>query len=254
LFERQSASAGVAANYYALWGGLASPQQADRILAGLWDRRRETADWGPCENPYAKFFALQTLLERGEAERALAMVRTYWGAMAKVGLATVPEVFRDGEALSRDALADRPPVPPAFSLEASAGNPGASDEREDARAAVRDGPGAAGFGPHGAHLPPVFCHGWGAYAEVLLARWVLGVHPAEPGFESVRLAPMPGDLEEVSGSLWTPKGRVEVAVRRSDGRRRVTVALPDGMTYSADLRHLDGRDEVEVTHRAPAGA
>ena len=223
LFDRLSASAGAAANYYALWGGLASPRQAERILAGLWDRQRETADWGPYENPYAKFFALQALLAQGQVDRALAMVRTYWGAMAQARLATVPEVFRAGEGAttSAAALAGKPPVPP-----------GASGET---------------FGPHGAHLPPVFCHGWGAYVEALLARWVLGVHPAEPGFRVATLAPMPGNLEDVSGGLWTPKGRVEVTVRRSGGRRQVTVELPGDMVYRTDLRHLGPRDEVRVT-------
>ena len=74
----------------------------------------------------------------------------------------------------------------------------------------------------------------------------MGVHPEEPGFEPARLAPMPGSLVRVSGSVWTLKGRVRVAIRVSRGQRRVRVEVPEGMRYRLDRRHLGGGDEVQV--------
>ncbi|MGB2795752.1 MAG: alpha-L-rhamnosidase N-terminal domain-containing protein [Phycisphaerae bacterium] len=217
LFENLSESAGPATNYYALWGGLATSRQADRMLENLWSGETEAADWGEFENPYVKRFALEALLGRGEADRAVAMVRGYWGAMAEARLAAVPEMFRAGVPRAGEATAE------------------------------------GDFGPNGRRLAPAGCHGWGAYPEALVARWVLGVHPEEPGFEPARLAPMPGGLVRVSGSVWTPKGRVRVAIGASRGRRQVRVEVPEGMRYRLDRRHLEKSDEVQIVGGEEAG-
>jgi len=211
LFDRTTPTASASTNYYALYGGLPSPAQADQMLARLWrDGQTESADWGPQENPFVKYFALEALLERGQADRALALIRSYWGAMAKAGLATVPEMF---------------PLPPAEV--AGARHP-------------------AGEGPYGGLPAAVLCHGWGVHPAALLARWILGVRPAGPGFEPLLLAPMPGDLKNISGRVWTPKGEVEVAIRRAGKRRRIQITLPEDMPYRLDRRRLDDRDEVEI--------
>jgi hypothetical protein len=207
-FDNVSSTASPATNYYALWGGLAGPKRADQVLARLWADAKETADWGPLENPFVKYFALAALLERGQADRALAMVRSYWGAMAEAGYATVPEVFRPG--------------------------------------AAGDLPETTVEGPYGRPPPRVACHGWGAYVEALLAEYVLGVRPAGPGFGPALLAPMPGGLRKVSGGVWTPKGLVEVSMRTVRGRRRVRYRLPEGMPWQLDRSHLAEQDEVEV--------
>ena len=215
-FDNVSPTSSPATNYYALWGGLAGPKRAERILSRLWTDVQETADWGPLENPFVKYFALEALLERGQVDRALVLVRSYWGAMADVGYTTVPEVFRPG------AEAD-PPEP-------------------------------APEGPYGRPPPRVACHGWGAYPEALLAPYVLGVRPEGPGFEPAALAPMPGRLRKVQGGIWTPKGLVEVLMRVVRGRRRIRYRLPAGMAWRLDRSHLAERDEVQVEGGAPAPA
>jgi len=223
LYERKSARASAETNYYALYGGLATDEQADEILGRLWrDERTEVLPWGPHENPYAKYFALEALFERGQAERALAVIRRYFGAMARAGLVTVPEVFP----LPGCSAGVRPRRPH-----------GAQGP------ALRDG---GGDGPHGGLPPPVLCHGWGAWPPALVARWVLGVHPGGPGFEPLVLAPMPGSLGQVSGRAWTPKGFVEVSIQRKAGRREIRAVLPEGLPYRLDRRHLAKEDEVEV--------
>jgi len=218
LYENLSDAHTPATNYYALYGGLATPRRADRILANLWKNdRTESANWGACENPYVRTFALEALLERGYGARALAMIRSYWGAMAKAGLATVPEVFplpTDGQVTSR---------------------------RPDAMG-----------GPYNGHPPWVYCHGYGVAPAALVAKWILGVAPGGPGFDPLRLAPMPGDLRRISGRVWTPKGPVEVAIEPARGRRRIRAVLPDGLRYRLDRRHLDPDDEVEVAGGKPA--
>jgi len=210
LFARMARQGSPATNYYALWGGLAAEEQAEAVLARLWkDPSTETADWGPRENPYVKYFAAEALLARGRAAEALAMLRDYFGRMKRGGLATVPEVF---------------PVP-------------APDEAPP--------PGADG-GPYGTRVPWVLCHGTGVYPPALVARWILGVAPEGPGFERLRLAPMPADLKRIEGRVWTPKGWVQVAIRATKKRRTVRATLPEGLAYRLDRTHLDAGDEVEV--------
>jgi len=212
LFEHLSSGASPASNYYALYGGLATDEQAERVLANLWKgTSAESADWGPRENPYVKYFALEALLERSQAARALAMIRSYWGAMAKAGLATVPEIF---------------PLP-------KEGNGDGRDGHFE--------------GPYGRPPPPVLCHGWGVHPAALVAKWILGVQPAGPGFDPLLLAPMPGDLTNLSGRAWTPKGPVEVAIGRNNRGRKIRILVPGEMPYRLDRRHLSADDEVEVS-------
>jgi len=210
LFEHPSAEATAATNYYALYGGLATDEQAVRILANLWRDGRDAADWGPRENPYVKYFALEALLERDQAERALEVIRRYWGGMARRGLVTVPEAFPLGD-----------------------GRRGPSED-------------GAVEGPYIVRPPEVLCHGWGVHPAALVARWILGVRPGGPGFEPLLLAPMPGDLKDIRGRVWTPHGPVEVAIRSRAGRREVRAAVPEGMPYRLDRRHLAADDAVEV--------
>jgi hypothetical protein len=219
LFEHPSRRASPQTNYYALYGGLATDEQADRILGNLWTADGDhTVSWGSRENPFVKYFALEALFERGRAKEALSIIRRYWGAMARAGLTTVPEVF------------------PLTGAKAKG-----------------DGDGYA-EGPYGRRPPEVLCHAWGVHPAALLARWVLGVHPEGPGFAPLRFAPMPGNVGPISGTLWTPKGMVGVSIGRdpsaslrAGGRgRKIRATFPQDMPYRLDRRHLADDDRVEV--------
>jgi hypothetical protein len=210
LFARVAREGSAATNYYALWGGLASDEEAEAVLARLGeDPSAGAADWGPRENPYVKYFAAEALLARGRAAEAMALVGDYFARMKKAGFATVPEVF---------------PVPAAD-------------------AALPEG---ADGGPYGRRVPWVRCHGTGVYPPALVGRWILGVVPDGPGFETLRLAPMPADLKQVEGRVWTPKGWVEVTMRATKKRRTVRATLPPGLPYRLDRTYLDEADEVDV--------
>jgi hypothetical protein len=211
LYEHKVRRASPETNYYALYGGLAGDEQAERILSSFWrDGNVETVAWGPNETPYARYFALEALLERGQVERALTIIRRYFGAMGKAGLLTVPEMF-----------------PPATRRRGSDGD-------------------AAAHGPHGGLPPAALCHAWGAYPPALAAKWILGVQPGRPGFEVLHLAPMPGSVGRISGRVWTPRGFVEVSIQEKAGHREVRAVLPEGMAYKLDRRRLAKEDEVEV--------
>lgn len=57
-----------------------------------------------------------------------------------------------------------------------------------------------------------YCHGWSATPSRDLIVHTLGVTPAAPGYERVRVAPRLGALAWARGAVPTPHGLVRVAV------------------------------------------
>ena len=58
------------------------------------------------------------------------------------------------------------------------------------------------------------CHAWGALALYELPSVILGVRPAAPGYEKIRVAPVPGALTHASGRVPTPWGELRVAWKK----------------------------------------
>ena len=59
---------------------------------------------------------------------------------------------------------------------------------------------------------------------------VLGIDSAAPGFRKVRVAPCPGPLKKVSGSIPHPLGTVSVSLEVvRDGKIRARINLPSGV-------------------------
>ena len=61
------------------------------------------------------------------------------------------------------------------------------------------------------------CHAWGAHPLFHCYATILGIRPDAPGFSRVRIAPMPGSLKQVSGTLPHPQGEIEVKLERGEG-------------------------------------
>jgi len=85
------------------------------------------------------------------------------------------------------------------------------------------------------------CHAWGSLILHELPRKFLGVEPLTPGYGSVLIRPIGLYIEEISGEVPIPGGKVSIK-RRYDGRRFVLegdtpvpaeVILPDGTKHEA---------------------
>ena len=74
------------------------------------------------------------------------------------------------------------------------------------------------------------CHGWGAHPYFHCFATLLGIRPAAPGFAQVDVAPLPGPLGMVEGTLVHPRGTITVQLRHENGALHGTVALPDGVS------------------------
>ena len=79
-------------------------------------------------------------------------------------------------------------------------------------------------------------HAWGTPPLNLIARFVLGVTPLEPGFAKVSVKPQVGSLKEVRGTVPTPRGPVRVEVK--DGRLTVDVPTPARVTWRGQTREV----------------
>ena len=74
-------------------------------------------------------------------------------------------------------------------------------------------------------------HAWGAAPANILPRYVLGVRPLEPGYGRVLIAPQPGPLRELHGTVPTIRGPIKVdAVRKRDSGWQIDYQVPLGVT------------------------
>ncbi len=71
-------------------------------------------------------------------------------------------------------------------------------------------------------------HPWTAHPVHFYYSLVAGIRPASPGFETVRIAPQPGDLKFIKAEYPTPKGMIELDLRFEE-KPTGTITLPAGM-------------------------
>jgi hypothetical protein len=73
-------------------------------------------------------------------------------------------------------------------------------------------------------------HAWSAHPIFDLLTIVAGIHPATPGFISVRIAPHPGNLQSFDASMSHPQGTIRVLYKRTARQDEFTITLPDKLT------------------------
>ncbi len=73
------------------------------------------------------------------------------------------------------------------------------------------------------------CHAWGAHPRFHAAATILGIRPAAPLFEAVRITPMLGSMSSAAGTWPHPRGDITVSLHRSDDGLHGTIELPPGL-------------------------
>lgn len=71
-----------------------------------------------------------------------------------------------------------------------------------------------------------YSHAWGGTPTYQLPARVLGISPAAPGMKTVKIAPLPGNLEWAEGSVPSPYGMIHAAFRRDGEGLSLEVELP----------------------------
>lgn len=73
------------------------------------------------------------------------------------------------------------------------------------------------------------CHAWGSLALYELPQTVLGVRPAAPGYEKIKVHPVPGYLTSAKGKVKTPRGIIEVEWKKNGENLEVDYHIPESM-------------------------
>ena len=78
---------------------------------------------------------------------------------------------------------------------------------------------------------PDMSHVWSTAPLNVISRFVLGVTPLEPGFARVRVAPQPGGLTRLSGTVPTPRGALRLSLQQTNNVWRVSLDTPVPVTF-----------------------
>lgn len=96
------------------------------------------------------------------------------------------------------------------------------------------------------------CHGWSASPIYDFLSTICGIMPGAPGFKKVVIQPALGELREVTGSMPSPSGMIQVHLERS-GKNGVVgeIALPEGLTgkfvwLGKNYNLKAGKQKIEV--------
>jgi hypothetical protein len=84
-------------------------------------------------------------------------------------------------------------------------------------------------------------HAWGAAPANIIARYVLGVRPLEPGYAKILIAPQPGPLKWMQGKVPTPLGPVKVSWQGDASRLEVEVPPGASARVVLPVRHSSAK-------------
>jgi len=197
---------------------------ADTVLLAQARAPQGALDWDSDEQivtPYFRFYVLDALERAGRLAEAHGWMRGYYGEILRRGATTFPEHF---------------------------------DPRSEAAEAI------PGYGPDWWRDPgtgePTYhrslCHGWSSAPTSWITRQMLGVRPAAAGFRRLRVEPRLFGLSWVEGSVWTPRGAIQVRHEQQAGRWTTEIELPvrtEALVYFPEVEF----PEAELAGVEPGG-
>jgi hypothetical protein len=166
-----------------------------------------------CTNtPYFGMYILEALTQMGKQDKALEMIRDYWGTMIQAGATTTWEEWHPSWQLPTGAL------PPQYEpFKAWSG-----------LSLIQP----AGSGP----------------AQWLLSE-IVGIKPESPGFNTIRIEPNLLDLKFAKGSVASPLGAISTEWKVTDHAvelnfhvpadcKSITIVVPAGKKYRLDHKTI----------------
>jgi len=88
-------------------------------------------------------------------------------------------------------------------------------------------------------------HAWGSAPANVVARWIAGVRPLQPGFAHVLIDPQPEGLAHADIVVPTPRGPVQVSWKNDGDAMLLGVSVPPNM--SADLKLPGAKPGAVIT-------
>ena len=93
-------------------------------------------------------------------------------------------------------------------------------------------------------------HAWGAAPANIIQRFLVGVQPEKPGFETASVTPQPAGLAGFESKVPTIRGPVHVAYEKSKTRCKLAIEAP--MPFLLDVSGITGRAGRKRSCRAGA--
>jgi hypothetical protein len=76
------------------------------------------------------------------------------------------------------------------------------------------------------------CHAWGSSPNIEFFRIVLGIDSDSPGFSKIKISPHLGSIEEISGEMPHPNGKISVKYKVQKGSLQAEINLPENTSGS----------------------
>jgi hypothetical protein len=83
------------------------------------------------------------------------------------------------------------------------------------------------------------CHAWSAHPAYFLLSSVCGIKPADIGFNTVKITPHLGQIQNLKADMPHPKGRIAVDYKITNSKLTATIILPKGMTGTFDYKGVE---------------
>jgi alpha-L-rhamnosidase len=71
------------------------------------------------------------------------------------------------------------------------------------------------------------CHAWGSSPNVEFFRTILGIESDAPGFSKVKITPHLGSIDDISGEMPHPNGKISVKYKLQKGSLQAEIILPE---------------------------
>lgn len=151
------------------------------------------------------YYMLDALAATGHKDKAMEIMKDYWGAMLDLGATTFWEDLKYSDTANAARIDEFVP---------------------EGKYDIHAGGGAYCY--KGLRLS--LCHGWASGPTSWLTRYILGVRPTAPGCAEIEVDPYLGNLAYVRGTFPTPKGVVTIDVTRAaNGKPLCNVTAPAGI-------------------------
>jgi alpha-L-rhamnosidase len=213
LFDKDTNSYGTRwqVNAMAVLSGAAEPTQYDAIWKASLGSVGKIKYNALIITPYYNYYVISAMAKMGHRAEALDWIRQYWGGMVDEGATSFWEGY-DPSWYKDD---------PHGSLQA--------DNMTGYRVSL--------------------AHGWSSGVTPWLMEEILGIHASGAGFSTVDIRPDLIDLEWAKGGEPTPRGMLNVSLKKADAGTSVSIDLPPGTEAHVSVPVADANSQVSVNGR-----
>lgn len=164
---------------------------------------------------FMSYYIFSAMAKSGFCDKALQIMKEYYGAMLDLGSTTFWEEFRMEWAKNSIRL-DEVPVKGKKNAHADYGAYCYSGFRKS------------------------LCHGWSASPVPFIVKYVLGIDILEAGYKKIRISPNLCGLQWAEGCVPTPYGNIKISIKEEGNGLAVRLIAPREITIEADKNIQSG--------------